>query len=1056
MDHILDESQRSLDLLHSELFPKIATGETILFLGAGASVGEKHFLSNELMQLYSAKHGLTLRSSDITEFLDVLSADPSFDREEFDQFVVDLLEKLDVAETHRILAAQNWREIITTNCDLVIEKAFDNILGTRSQNFRIRPIKKSSDYNYNKARDEIRYVKLGGCISDKRAYPLIFSSKDFESSKRFYRSVLQSLDNLSPQIRFLSIGYSFSDPFAKRLLQRFDSYNFRNRNWMHSVDPFVQDSQLAYFKEKRVRVIRMSAENFLQEYGRWVESYNRDLAKRKRVVYRDLKKNMVPIPFQLAVRVSDNLIQLSDSTILPRIGAKEFYQGVEPTFEVIRKDIDVAKRAVIDKIKSEILATAEQKHLIIPIVLLKGGYGIGKSTCSYRVIYEIMQDPSLNALGFEIMEAHRLSTADIIEVLELMDASNFLFVFNRIEHDSSFKALLDFRYRLSVEQISHGNIVILTSIRENILQKYKLNHDFPNFIEIDVEKGFNVEEASQLVEKLSESGLLAYRDAKTKNEIVSQVVGEYTGDTFISLISLVTNSSHIDILRDAYNQLGTIAREAFLFTSLLYRFGILMPSTLLQKLVSKDWDVFTKEVLEYDSKGIIIQEVKEGTGSDPDLVLRTKHRIISDFLVKMLLPDEDLRFNAYRKLARQLSSGPFNSRLLVDLLESIRLTNDLSPEKINKLYEDCSQEFSDDPHFILHYALNLQHRRREPDLVKAIEKILYVESQLDRRSHILIHRRAVLNFELAKAAFFRERELVETARYVKEARDLFEIKLILDPFTHYSYLDYLRMEIWYLDKFILDEITSLQQRVKIESLFDQAEQAVYENLSKVTNLHAQFLRAHYGEDGNEYILYLESLYKKEELRPYALILKYYLYERKKQTDVLEEIVKELIPHSYLDDVALVLFKHYGRNLHVINNRSLLFEILKSNPSLRKRDPVRYHYYSYIAESYNRNFAYSFEQVTELRSVLHNINPNLHEVWKDEKGTPIIFKGIIQRSGNRSPKIRVTDLQQQFGLKRGNYSDLDVSNDAQQMVSLHFFVTGIRAEIVKGAQQESNS
>lgn len=74
MEHILKLEGRRLETLHDVIFPKIANGQTILFLGAGASVTDKKmFLSKQIMQLYSAKKGIRLDTDDIIDFVDTLS-----------------------------------------------------------------------------------------------------------------------------------------------------------------------------------------------------------------------------------------------------------------------------------------------------------------------------------------------------------------------------------------------------------------------------------------------------------------------------------------------------------------------------------------------------------------------------------------------------------------------------------------------------------------------------------------------------------------------------------------------------------------------------------------------------------------------------------------------------------------------------------------------------------------------------------------------------------------------------------------------------------------------
>ena len=65
----------------------------------------------------------------------------------------------------------------------------------------------------------------------------------------------------------------------------------------------------------------------------------------------------------------------------------------------------------------------------------------------------------------------------------------------------------------------------------------------------------------------------------------------------------------------------------------------------------------------------------------------------------------------------------------------------------------------------------------------------------------------MVNFELAKEWHKKEKdELVKTYRYLDEARELFEIKKIIDPCSSYSYFDVIKMELWCLEHLNLQEV----------------------------------------------------------------------------------------------------------------------------------------------------------------------------------------------------------------------------------------------------------
>ena len=245
MNHVLDIKAQIEDL--HPLFLSISEGNSILFLGAGASIGEKRFLSKEIIEYYEEYLGKQLNEKNITKFVDILSANPTFLRTHFDNEVEKMLRKYEVTEAHKIVASIRWREILTTNFDLLIERAYDEIKQSSLYSCDIVPIRELKDFNYRTSRDEVKYVKLNGCISDKGKYPLVFSSDDFAQKGSFYKNVLHDLKNLSDKILLLSAGYSFSDEFAVGLLEKFDSYNYRDRRWIYNIDPNPNLSALAYY-----------------------------------------------------------------------------------------------------------------------------------------------------------------------------------------------------------------------------------------------------------------------------------------------------------------------------------------------------------------------------------------------------------------------------------------------------------------------------------------------------------------------------------------------------------------------------------------------------------------------------------------------------------------------------------------------------------------------------------------------------------------------------------------------------------------------------------------
>lgn len=1044
MEHILDINKQT-EQLHS-IFQKIRESNTILFLGAGASVGEKRYLSREIIEYYEGKINKKLNEPNITKWIDILSADEHFSRNEFDNFVADLIQKLSLTGAHRILATIPWREIITTNYDLLVERAYDEVRGTHQKIYDLKTVKNVKQYNYKESNTEVKYVKLNGCIQDKSLYPLAFSADDFQKLNSYYKLVLNDLKNISPEIQFLSVGYSFSDAFAKEFLEKFDSYNYRDKKWIINVDPFPNESSLPYYTKNRICIVKCSFQDFFSAYEQWEVSNSELTVRKKGLVISNSKEQHVIFPSKLLLNLEGVIKQLNSVTKERFIKEEEFYKGEEPTFNLITRGVDVVKTKVvtqfIDKIDSVLKA---EKGTFLPIFFVTGDFGIGKSTFTLRLIYELEKKADWDLVAFEILDFSKAKKENLIDLVKTVKSKNLIFFCDEVEVESSYKTLIDIQRYLSIEQFQDCNVVFLVPIRENILEKFKQNRHAPNSIELKMGGDFERGEIDELLEKLRKANLVNFRDAAEKKELTDKLVAEYDSDSFISLMAFITNGRHENDLISCYHQLSPEAQRAFLFTALVHKYKLLMPASWLKQNISMDWDEFISKIVKAEGKGILIQEIKHSHGTQPDLFFRTKHPLIAERLVARFIPNKDKQFQAYEQMLKKVEPGRTNSYLVNDLLKAFNKNEEYNTVQIDKLFDAGYTKLSDDPYYLLNYSINLQGRRTAPALKRAIEYILYAESLLDYRNHKFIHRRAVLNFELAK--LYKKGELHQTIFYLNEAKELFITKQLMDPFSSFSYVDYIKLLIWELENIEHDEVDEIQKQILIEDLFELANRTVTVDLDKIDSLHtmyAQYLEKMIG--GVDYKLHLDEIYDNERLRPYACILLFNYYTQECDFEKRDEIVGEL---EYLQDnfeVIKFLFKYYGRNLYNPNIRVKFLRLSRENPQLEKDNPLRFYYFNFIAESYNGNYFDGKNYLSKIETRYHNLNPEFHFEWMDSNGEVMDFDAkVIKNSGEKYKAVKMLSMQLTTRLAKGSYEKYPVGSDVK--VRLHFFLYGLIAEIV---------
>lgn len=1048
MKHILnfdDEGKRLLE----DLFQKIYKGNLILFLGSGASVtDENKFLSKDIIELYEAEINKKIGTIDIVEFVDILSRTSDFSRRHYDDFVHDLLKKLEPTEEHKILSHIPWRQIITTNMDILVERAYDEIRNTADFQWEIEKVRSTKEYNKFLVLNQIKLIKLHGCISDRNAFPFRFSTEDFAQSRPFYKVVLNNLKSVSDRVEFISFGYSYNDAFSKKLMTEFDKYDFRGRRWFHHIEPNVNEDRLEYFSSNKIRVIKSSFREFFNMYNDW-ETLNQSLLVRSKAIsFFSRQKAKINVKPKTLLRLSPVITQLEDTGKYNFIKPEDFYKGEEPNFGIVLKNYDVIREELIDSVDTELSSYTESFNSnIIPIFFLKGNFGTGKSTFTYRLINSLMHKISADSLAFEVVDPIHIDLKDLKELIQEIKEKEIILFFNFIERDHFFKLLLDVRNKLSKEQLTDKKILILASIRENLLEKYKKGRTIPGEYEINIDKALTDDEINDLLDKLKYSGLITFRDIKEKKELLIKIKRDFSADSYVTLLNLV-NGKHFKDLVEAYNGLPEIAQRAFLYTALLHRFNILMPVGLLKELVSKDWDMFRNELLEIDCKGILMQVVNDLYGLQPDVFFRTKHPIIAETLIQRIIPNKDDQFQEYEKIISKISLGEINSRTVNDLLRYFKVNETFNIERIDRLYDLAFQQLDEDPYFLLIYSINLQQRKELKFLEKALRLINYAESLIEYRNHRFIHRKAVILFEIAKLYYVKEStQLIMTNKYLSDAKDFFEIKIILDPCSSYSYVNYLEMILWIIDKIKLEENDFLRHKILIEEMFDLAERTVFENFDKILELKKKYTNDHlFGGSEEKYLELLDKYYINEKTQPLALILKFNFLCNVGKEDVALPLLSEMEYLSSINEISKFLFKYYGRNLHRQEYRLKLFELVRKRPDLEDKDSLRFNYFMYVANDYNQLFIEAKSYIDSINQRYETLHPDFSMIWKNEDASKRIFEGSIILTRWKSKRAYFSEIQQNFRIMRKS-SDNYVEGTKVKCI-LHFFLNGICAEIIK--------
>ncbi|CAD7813571.1 hypothetical protein CHRY9390_02676 [Chryseobacterium aquaeductus] len=1047
MKALYEDNEETINFLEEQIFPKIYEGNTILFLGAGSSVTEKKFLGKEIIDYYEEKLQINLETNDLVEFLDRAINLDTFNRYEFDQYIKELLSKLKPTEYHKKIVSLDWRQIITTNLDLILENSYNDIVGTPEEQKEIIPVRNTYEFNQTLSNDQIKYIKLNGCISDVKKYKFIFSSADFSANKKFYNLTIRNLSNLSDRVNFLAIGYSFTDGLSKQLLSALKVNNIQKERVVYNINPHFNHALIPFLEENNIVTIALTTESFFENYTRWESNKVDKIKKKSNIHFYNNQDHNIFLENKLALRLKDKLFQLCSNSLEEKISPQNFYKGEIPNYSIIKNDYDIIKSSLNKKIKDKIYQTGKKDNLI-PILFISGNYGIGKTTSTYRAIKEVISEGDF--VCFEIIDSSNMRYQDLQVLFSKCATKNIILFIDYIERDSIFKELTQLRLKLSAEQLDY-NIIFVAPIRDNNLNKFISAYRYKNIEVIPADHLLTDDEIKSLIKKLKLYNIISIRDKDEENNIFNQIKFKFGSDPYVALLGIIENNKLDRVINDVLSFLPKDAKDAFVFTSLLYQYNIPMPGSILKKVVTTDWKTFKENILDVDCKGILINHIESPHDTNDDLFFRTKHPIISQKTIETLYKNKDRLFTDYLKIVRVLNPNDEHAKIFVDLIKFLK-KDVLDKVKIDLLFEEAAKTFETNQNFTIQLAMNLEQKKDLKSLMLASEKLKYIESITDRRNTHIIHRRGVIDFAIAKL-YHKDDKAYLRDEYINSAREFFQIKQLVDTFSSYSYFDFIKLELWVLNKIELTSEEKILQHITVQELFIKAIYAVNENLEKIITLKNLYIREIEGDiyTADEIIKHFELLYENVETRPFALIFKlncidnefFSFSSRLLKSHSLIDVIDELHYYTYLDSVKESLFNYYSKRTYLLESRIKL-NTFKDDPYLEK-NVFNYNFTFFIKECYDYQFSHAknyLKNLSDIRFV--NLKESIN--WLDDETLePKEFEGSIDKKVN-SLYIYIPSLGQRFrALKNGEEI---MGHSDKFSCNLEFTPTGIIARNLK--------
>ncbi|WP_083338651.1 SIR2 family protein [Chromobacterium sphagni] len=751
----------------------IESGHAILFLGAGASYDA--LLSGKPTRIYAD----TVRDTLSDKFLGgahkklSLMAVADFARSEaslnkVQQCIRDLFLNLNPADFHLKIPTFRWKAIVSTNYDLVIERAYSQCPERLQE---LMPVTRDGDdlEVALSAQNTVPYLKLHGCINNYNEpnTTIVLDSNEYAKFKKGRENLVKTFTEWAMQSPIIFCGYSLSDENIKEILFDIGDAS-QNRDQYLYVDIAFDEIQTRYWLQRRIVPFQNTFAGFLTHIDGEIPKANRKLASlfsnKSLSISKWIPSHAKPSD-ALAQYLNEELIHvLPTKSSTNSTNAKDFYCGLDISFGPIYAGFDV-RRAITDTILEravlDTIASTKPK-----LFLIKGYAGAGKSVLAKRIAIEA-SDLLDTPLVISLREGAILRNKLLIELQQLVQDRLFVFVDDIVEHSDSFRILIESIFNSDIP------ITIVACIRTNELNIY--GRALQNRVTRDFElQDLERNEALQLLDKLATARVLGNLEQYSLSDRELFIQKFYDHQLLVALHELTYGGTFEQIIVNEFeNILPREAQQLYLDICTLHQCGVGVRAGLLSRITGYP-------IVELDRmlNGPLSRVIRSNYDRRyRDNVYSSRHSEIARMVFSLAIKDPKMRAH---QLVRMLSKIDLDyssdKKAFFELIRGKKLAEMFDKKELALEVFAAAQETSAPQGFIAHQRAILELNHPTGHLDIALEYLREAErhnQDSGYRDASLQHTKANL---LRKKALSAKTQL-ERERYRGEARGILKAQI---------------------------------------------------------------------------------------------------------------------------------------------------------------------------------------------------------------------------------------------------------------------------------------
>jgi len=747
------------------LIDYVREGQTVLFLGSGASFGAKHPegitppLGQNLSDLIANKFlGDDYLGYPLQQVADLaISESDSFTVQ---NFIYEIFEKFRPAKFHEMIPNFVWKAIATTNFDLIIERAYDS-----NQKRLQDPVSFIS--NVDRVEEKLKkpnsvcVYKIHGCITDIKntAAPLILTPDQYITARQVRSRLFERIESLAYEYPFIFIGHSLSDYDLRTILLELSKLG-EGKPRSYIVAPNLKPAEKRFWEAKKYSCIESSFEKFITELDNEIKPEFRVLAT--------IEKDDIGHPFfnafcQLNSKMPSQSLKtfldrdveyISKSTTAPKADAKAFYKGYYIDWSPIIENLDV-KRSLTDSILSEVVLSEEDDRAeIVEFYLIKGHAGSGKTVLINRLSYEAAIE--FDKICIKLNPSGYPSYEPLVELYSFCRKRIFLF----IDPVSSYSEIIsDFVQKARKDQLP---LTIIGAVRNSVWNT-ECEALYSFLTDVYQVPYLNSKEIDNLIELLKTNdslGHLAGLDKSTQREMLSKKAGR---QLLVALHEATLGKPFSDIVLDEYNSIiSPQAKALYLTVSIMHRMGVSTRAGLISRVHGIPFSKFKEEL--FSPLEFIVFARKNNVIGDYEY--QTRHPQVAEMVFDRVLSDAQERYDEIIHVLNALDIS-FNSdrEAFFNITKAKKLIDNFpDPQMIRQIYEVAKIRDIDNP-FLFQQEAIFEMNSDGGSLDKAATLLQYA-NKIDPNNRIIAHSLSELSLKKAE----KSQNSIEKQKYLDDAR----------------------------------------------------------------------------------------------------------------------------------------------------------------------------------------------------------------------------------------------------------------------------------------------